>query len=231
MRGVPGPGGELPVIDGNGASTRSALNYWNESRGLLKIGGASIPSDLMPRYLVIEKLDFRGASPPYSFKSATGATGNYTNNAAAIYVEKGEHITIRNCVIHDSGNGLFIGSPASQPSRDMLVEGNHIFDNGNSGSVYEHNNYSAAIGIVFQYNHFGPPRAGASGNNLKDRSAGLVVRYNWIEGGNRQLDLVDGEDRRFDRGRSELPVDIRLWQCSDRAGRRGQPADRSLRRR
>ena len=32
------------------------------------------------------------------------------------------------------------------------------------------------------------------GNNLKDRSAGLVVRYNWIEGGNRQLDLVDGED-------------------------------------
>jgi hypothetical protein len=30
--------------------------------------------------------------------------------------------------------------------------------------------------------------------NLKDRSAGLVVRYNWIEGGNRNLDLVDGED-------------------------------------
>jgi hypothetical protein len=29
---------------------------------------------------------------------------------------------------------------------------------------------------------------------LKDRSAGLVVRYNWIEGGNRQLDLVEGED-------------------------------------
>jgi hypothetical protein len=26
---------------------------------------------------------------------------------------------------------------------------------------------------------------------LKDRSAGSVVRYNWIEGGNRQLDLVD----------------------------------------
>jgi len=37
-------------------------------------------------------------------------------------------------------------------------------------------------------------RPGCLGNNLKDRSAGLVVRYNWIEGGNRQLDLVDGED-------------------------------------
>ncbi|MFN7139899.1 MAG: hypothetical protein ACK4UN_11230, partial [Limisphaerales bacterium] len=40
----------------------------------------------------------------------------------------------------------------------------------------------------------GPLRAGCPGNNLKDRSAGLVVRYNWIEGGNRQLDLVDAED-------------------------------------
>jgi len=34
---------------------------------------------------------------------------------------------------------------------------------------------------------------GCDGNNLKDRSSGLVVRYNWIEGGNRALDLVDSE--------------------------------------
>ena len=32
------------------------------------------------------------------------------------------------------------------------------------------------------------------GNNLKDRSAGLDVRYNWIEHSNRQLDLVHAED-------------------------------------
>ena len=31
------------------------------------------------------------------------------------------------------------------------------------------------------------------GNNLKDRSAGLVVRYNWLEGGNRLLDLVESD--------------------------------------
>ncbi|MBI5545928.1 MAG: polysaccharide-degrading enzyme, partial [Deltaproteobacteria bacterium] len=29
---------------------------------------------------------------------------------------------------------------------------------------------------------------------LKDRSVGTVIRYNWIEGGNRNLDLVDAED-------------------------------------
>ena len=49
-------------------------------------------------------------------------------------------------------------------------------------------------GVIYEGNRFGPLRAGADGNNLKDRSAGLVVRYNWIEGGNRQLDLVDAED-------------------------------------
>jgi hypothetical protein len=40
----------------------------------------------------------------------------------------------------------------------------------------------------------GALRSGAGGNNLKDRSAGLVLRYNWIENGNRQLDFVDAED-------------------------------------
>jgi hypothetical protein len=51
-----------------------------------------------------------------------------------------------------------------------------------------------AIGITFQYNHLGALLPGAGGNNLKDRSAGLVVRYNWIEHSNRQLDLVHAED-------------------------------------
>jgi hypothetical protein len=194
VRGVASPSGQLPVIDGNGATTRAALNYWNEVRGVLKIGGANFPPDTMPRHIVIENLEFRSARPPYTFTSANGSLRSYTANAAAIYVEKGEHITIRNCVLRDSGNGLFIGSPADQPSRDFLVESNYLYDNGNAGSAYEHNNYSAALGIVFQYNRFGPPRSGSLGNNLKDRSAGLVVRYNWIEGGNRQLDLVDAED-------------------------------------
>ncbi len=194
VQGVPGPDGQLPVIDGSGATTRRELNYWNEQRGLVKIGGSNNPPDSMPRHIIIENLEFRSARPPYSFTAANGALRAYVNNAASIYVEKGEHITIRNTVLRDSGNGLFIGSPSAEPSRNFLIERNHILENGNAGSLFEHNSYTAAIGIVFQYNRFGALRSGAQGNNLKDRSAGLVVRYNWIEGGNRQLDLVDGED-------------------------------------
>lgn len=34
---------------------------------------------------------------------------NYDNNAAAVYIEKGKFITVRNCIIHDNGNGIFAG--------------------------------------------------------------------------------------------------------------------------
>ncbi|HXG65578.1 MAG TPA: Ig domain-containing protein [Blastocatellia bacterium] len=194
VRGVPGPNGELPIIDGNGATTRAALSYWNQERSVIKIGGASNPPDTLPKYITIENLDIRSARPPYTFTATDGSTKSYISSASSIYVEKGENITVRNCTLRDSANGFFVASSDAVASRNILVEGNYIYDNGVENSIFQHNNYTAAIGIIFQYNRFGPLRAGCPGNNLKDRSAGLVVRYNWIEGGNRQLDLVDGED-------------------------------------
>ena len=191
VRGVLGPAGERPIIEGTSATTRLALDYWGEQRSVIKIGGASIPADTMPRFIVIENLDVRSARPPFTFTDDSGAAQSYVNNAAAIWIEKGEHITIRNTWVHDAGNGIFVSSADPNVSRDILIEANAIFDNGNVGSLFEHNTYTEALGITYQYNYFGPTKAGASGNNLKDRSAGLVVRYNWIEGGNRQLDLVE----------------------------------------
>lgn len=194
VRGVPDAAGRLPVLDGAGATTRPALDYWGDTRSVIKIGGAVNPPDTTPRYIVVENLDIRGARPPYTFTGADGQRRAYARNAAAITVEKAEHLTIRNCILHDCGNGLFISSSDQQAARDILVEGNHIFSNGNPRSGQEHNVYSAAIGLVFQFNRFGPLRTNCLGNNLKDRSAGLVVRCNWIEGGNKELDLVDAED-------------------------------------
>lgn len=194
IRGVPGPNGELPVLQGDGATTRSQLNYWGETRAVIKIGGASKPADTMPKHIVVENLDVRSARPPYSFTGPSGATQNFVNNAAPIWIEKGENITIRNCTLSDGGNGFFVSSSDTSISKNILVERCYIYGNGNTNSIYEHNVYTAAAGITFQFNRLGPLRPGCPGNNLKDRSAGLVVRYNWIEGGNRQLDLVDAED-------------------------------------
>jgi hypothetical protein len=193
VRGVLGPNGERPVISGDGATTPDPLDYTGESRGVIKIGTSNVPSETLPAWVVIENLDVRSAHPAYSFTDDHGVAQSYANNAAAIYVERAQHLVIRNCVVSDSGNGLFVAA-FDGDTQDILIEANRIFGNGIAGSLFEHNTYTAAIGIVYQGNRFGPLRAGASGNNLKDRSAGLVVRYNWIEGGNRELDLVDAED-------------------------------------
>ncbi len=195
ISGVRAPYGKLPVIDGNGATTREALSYTNESRGVIKIGSSNVPKDAMPSHIVIENLDVRSGRPPYSFTGhgGSGDTQSYSDNAASIYIEKAQNVIIRNNIIRDSGNGLFIGVFGGE-TQNILVEGNHVYDNGVEGSIYQHNSYTSAMGITFQYNRYGPLRKGCGGNNLKDRSAGLVIRYNWLEGGNRQLDLVDGED-------------------------------------
>ncbi len=187
VRGIADPGrGALPLIEGANAVTRPQLNFWSEGRGVIKIGGANSPPDLMPAWIVIENLDIKGARPENTFTGRDGLT-SYGGNAAAIYVEKGQNIVVRGCHFHDCSNGFFCASETS----NLLVESNWIEDNGNVGSIFEHNNYTEALGITFQFNRFGPLRAGAGGNNLKDRSAGCVIRYNWIEGGNRQLDLVE----------------------------------------
>lgn len=190
--------GKLPVIDGENAVTRKALDYWGDQRSIIKIGGAKKPADVMPAYIVIENLEIRGAHPRFT---ATGPKGvvKYASNAAPIWIEKGEHITIRDCTLTDGGNGFFV----SHQAKDILLEGCSVFGNGIEGGIYEHNIYTEAAGMSFQNNHLGPLREKARGNNLKDRSAGLVVRYNWIEGGNRQLDLVDAQ------GSAELRDDPR----------------------
>src|SRR5262245_32594195 len=55
--GVPGPAGQLPIIDGENATTRLLLDYWNEVRAVVKVGGSSIPADVMPQWIEIANLD------------------------------------------------------------------------------------------------------------------------------------------------------------------------------
>lgn len=186
--GVPDSGGVLPIIDGQNAVTRLQLDYWSEERGIINCGGSSIPNQI-PNYIIIENLEIKSARTPYTFYDDQGQPRSYADNASTIYVVEGNYITLRNCVLHDCGNGFFV----SYQGKNITVEKCDIYDNGIEGSGYHHNNYTEAQGIVFQFNHFGNLRSGCNGNNLKDRSCGCVIRYNWIEYGNRQLDLVDSD--------------------------------------
>jgi hypothetical protein len=186
VRGQRGKDGQRPVIDASGASTRAVLDYWNENRGVIKIGGANHPADTTPAWIVIEDLEIRGARPGARYRGREGEQ-EYAENAAAIFIEKGENITVRSCVLRDSGNGFF-SAPAS---RDIVLARSVLLENGNPASAYEHNSYTSGSGVTLEFNRFGPLVAASNGNNVKDRSAGFVFRFNWVEGGNRQLDLVD----------------------------------------
>ncbi|REJ75207.1 MAG: polysaccharide-degrading enzyme [Planctomycetota bacterium] len=189
VSGVPGPDGELPVLDAKNAISRPGLDFWSGERGVIKIGGAGFAPELTPAHIIIENLDIRGARPGRSFVSGRGIQ-QYAEAASAIFVERAEYVTIRNCDLHDCANGFFTAHETSEIS----VQRCRIYGNGIEDSYYQHNVYTESAGIVFEHNYIGPLRENCPGNNLKDRSSGLVVRYNWIEGGNRQLDLVDAED-------------------------------------
>ena len=180
--------GRLPVISGDSAVTRSSLYYLNEPRSVVKIGNYTGGDDTQrPAYVYLQNLEIRSGRPDYTFTDRSGSVEAFSTNAAALHIEEGDHITVQGCTLRDCGNGLF----NSHLTAAILIRQNHIFDNGIENSIYEHNSYTESRGIVFEFNHYGPLRSGCLGNNLKDRSSGTVIRYNWIEGGNRQLDLVE----------------------------------------
>jgi hypothetical protein len=200
--GVADASGNLPVIDGSNATTNPALRFpssYTEPRGVVVV---SLTKEhrwgYKPSHLVIDELDISNGNLSESFVDSQGTKRAYMENAAAVFVERGEHIIVRGCILHGSGNGLFVASSSDEAtqSRDILAEGNHIFGNGSTGKNKDrhHNIYTEAIGMIFQFNRLGPLRDGSGGSALKDRSANTVIRYNWIEGGSRSLDLVEPED-------------------------------------
>ena len=196
IRGVAGPNGALPVIEGEDATTSKNCDYWGEARGVVKIGGARNANKIGSKWIVFENLDITSGRPAFSFTDGKGNVEKYVRNAAALWVEHCEHLTIRNCTLQNSGNGLVVSSNDKYAAEDILVESCHIFGNGDP-SGYEHNAYTEAKGITFQNNWFGPLRKGAVSNNLKDRSSACVIRYNWFDGGDKVLDLVDAEDSKI----------------------------------
>ncbi|OJY15891.1 MAG: hypothetical protein BGO98_24845 [Myxococcales bacterium 68-20] len=202
--GVKGPKGELPVIDGDGATTRPSLEYpydGHQPRGLVFIGHRrSSPWLEQPSHIVIEGLEIRNAEPTRAFFDKNGQRTAWPELAAGIFVQRGSHITIRGCHVHSNGNGLFIGSGGGDElTQDVLIEGNHVHGNASPKNWFEHNVYNEASGVVYQFNRFGPPRKGPEGylgGNIKERSAGVVIRYNWIEDGAHLIDLVDSQEAR-----------------------------------
>ena len=188
LQGVPDPAtGALPVIDAIDAVTPTQLHFTAELRSVIQVGAAVIPAGV-PSHITIDSVRIQNARPPYRFTRWNGIEEFYADNAACIWIHTGSSISVRNSELHNCGNGLFIGG--NVPS-DILIEGNHIWGGGIPFSPFEHNSYTSALGITFTGNFYDVGCADCLGSNLKDRSAGVTINYNWFYGGNRNLDLVD----------------------------------------
>jgi hypothetical protein len=204
--GVKSSTGQRPVIDGKNALTRSGLDYGDsasteyvhQTRSVIVLKRlGSDPWEAYPRHIQIDGLEVRGAVPGNTFTDAQGTVRTYEEFGACIWIDRGHHITLADNVIHDCSQGVYSKSTDDGDfavSQHIRLAGNHIHGNGIAGSDRLHNTYMASAGTIYEFNRYGPLRAGAMGNAIKDRSVGTVVRYNRIEGGARALDLVEAED-------------------------------------
>lgn len=199
--GVKGPNGERPIIDGQNAISRRGLAYGNilhETRSVIVVKPLSTAAwTAYPTYIQIDGLDIRGANPANSFTDSTGTVRPYVTFGACIWVDRGQNITIADNAIHDCTNGLYTKSTNDGDfavTKNVRVAGNYIYGNGVVGDEHEHNVYTESVNITFEFNRFEALRSGAMGNAIKDRSAGTVVRYNYISGGAHAIDLVEAED-------------------------------------
>lgn len=206
--GVKGANGERPVIDGNGATTRTALaNLYSstreysdihQSRSVIVVKPLAVQEyEAYPRHIQIDGLRIRGAHPSYTFTDASGSIKTYGSFGACVWIDRGHDITIADNEIDDCTNGIFSKSTDDGDfavTRNLRLAGNYIHGNGVVGDDHEHGTYMQSVNVVYEFNRYGSSRTGALGNAIKDRSVGTVVRFNRIEGGAHAIDLVEAED-------------------------------------
>ena len=202
IRGIPGPNGELPILDGTNAvmPKNTGANIWSDSAGMIIVKRPDSPLAPIsylykPGYLHITGLKIRNARPPQNVTNLSGNVQQWNGFSAGIYVNGADKIAITNCDLGDNGLGLFVNSTNGEQlqTRNLLVAHTYFHGNGNNYSFSEHNSYSEAIGTVYEYNYFGAPTALSYGDNIKDRSAGVIFRNNYIEGGADLIALRDPE--------------------------------------
>jgi len=199
IHGIPDPvTGALPTIDGSNAVMDIHVNFRDpffENLGVVLVTARAsnfVWGVTAPAWITIDSLHICDAlyqTNGITFTDEHGATRIFGTFACGIYIEYARNLTISNCEVGFNGNGIFANSNdgTNRASSNLLIENNYLHHNGNplipglDNGWSEHNAYIESDGAVYQYNRFGPLRAGCHGCMIKDRSAGTVVRYNEFE--------------------------------------------------
>jgi hypothetical protein len=198
--GVPDNVGNLPIVDGSGATGRSDVSSAIAGMGLLTIHSDSAtgawPSFSSPGYVVVEGIHFRNAKTGNSYKTPGGSSASWGDTSACVRINQGQNTAFIGNDFDNCGTGAMSAWNATggwgAANLNVLWEGNHLHNNGIAGSTAGNQMDLQAWGEVVQFNRIDTPTAGTLGANIKSRGLQGVIRYNYLgDGPDRQMDLVD----------------------------------------
>ena len=204
--GLPDGSGNIPILTGNNAGPGNVTSA-QQPYGLIVLAtnnfahvncaigtGCSQPPEPDPHSIVIEGLKIQSA---YSAYNRAGGAGAWAVGAGSIRIGARD-VVVRGNEITDSSNGVFCISQATELETSMVrrvtIEGNYIYGNGEVGGFSQHNNYLQGDELLYQWNWVGTVRSGSGGGSVKIRMPYSVVRYNYIQGSARLLDMVELQD-------------------------------------
>jgi hypothetical protein len=189
IQGIPNANGDPPVIDGNGAFTNPQTTYF-EGYGVITVAPWTAKPN--PAYIDISGLELTGAVRENGYHGPNGQPLEYTAGAAGVAMYQCSHISILDCYIHGNENGIFGKSDDIYGNiSDIYIAKNFVSENGRPDSDRFHNTYVEADGVIYEFNYF---LHVMGGSNVSDRSAGLVFRYNLVEGGVLLMGIAEPED-------------------------------------
>ena len=208
IEGVPDESGNLPVLDGNNMVMPSSydghLSEYDLGGGKLAQGygmiffhWSSTEWGADPQYIHVKNFEIKRTWPQaYTFTNTNGVVQSYPDSNGGVYIKTGQHILLENLIIHDVGNGIETQG-VDEMVKDLTIRGCWIYDFGRTDGrkFLEHGMYNEASGLVAEYNVIGPARDLTEGSSIKDRGAGLILRYNIVHPDSRILDLVEPENQ------------------------------------
>lgn len=209
INGVTDASGVRPIIHFNGAKTATLCNpggavnvftttpAFGESLGgiVIKRGANDPYGTYAPKYIDILNIDVSGAASGNTYTTLAGATVAY-GSAGGFYLLLAEDCLIENCISSDNAFGIFLMTKddlLSECCKRITVRNSKVYNNGVSGSFFEHNFYMQGISHVVEGCYIGQTRAGSQGSSYKSRTSGEVFCFNYVLASARACDWVHTE--------------------------------------
>lgn len=203
--GVPGPNGQKPIIDGDGAvAVTRGISYYNQDRGLVRIGESAVPQIKYLENILVEGFEFRNAwrtnatpekpaNRGYHGQDTPNVNQSWADNAAGVQATGVKNLTVRNNIFHEMKIGVQVNS--SYPARvstNCVVENNEFYTIGSDDQ--SHVLYLECNREIIRNNKSTQPAGWSS--VFKSRGACTNIYNNEIIGGDRVADLVDRAEMR-----------------------------------